>query len=62
VCFGFWFTASGVLPQLAKFPKGFQLDVSHSPMHIIVFQILKILVGGFFTIAQQGGVLIEKQK
>jgi len=48
MCLCFWFTATGVLPQLAKFPVGNQLDVSYSPMPIKVFQILKILVGASF--------------
>jgi hypothetical protein len=35
--------------------RGFLDDVTYSPIDTIVFQILKILVGGFFPIPQPGG-------
>jgi hypothetical protein len=50
------------LPQLATALTGFQYDVTFPPINTIVFQILKILVGGFFSIPQTRGRLIEKQK
>lgn len=34
---------------------GFPLEVTYSPIDTIVFQILKILVGGFFPITTWGG-------
>jgi hypothetical protein len=36
------------LPQLAIFRKGFRYDVTFLPIDKAIFQILKILVGGFF--------------
>jgi hypothetical protein len=43
------------LPQHATPRRGFESDVTHSPIDTIVFQILKILVGGFFPITTWGG-------
>jgi hypothetical protein len=53
---------AGGTPQPAKNLRGFQYDVTFPPINTIVFQILKILVGGFFPITTWGGVLIKKQK
>jgi len=50
------------LPQHATPRRGFESDVTSSPIDTKLFQILKILVGGFFTTPLVGGALIEKQK
>jgi hypothetical protein len=46
--FGFWFTATGVLPQLANSPEGNQLDVSSSPIHTTLFQNFENFGGGLY--------------
>jgi hypothetical protein len=46
---------AGGTPQPAKDLRGFQYDVTSPPINTKLFQILKILVGGFFPIAQPGG-------
>jgi hypothetical protein len=46
--FVFWFTATGVLPQLAISPEGNQLDVSSSPMHKKLFPNFENFGGGLF--------------
>jgi hypothetical protein len=51
--------ANGEVTRLPQFFVGFLLEVTHPPINTIVFQILKILVGGFFPIPQPGGVLTK---
>jgi len=53
---------AGGTPQPAKNLRGFQYDVTFPPINTIVFQILKILVGGFFPITQPGGASTKNKK
>lgn len=50
----------GEYPRLPQLCVGLLLEVTSPPIDTIVFQILKILVGGFFSTSRLGGVLIEK--
>jgi hypothetical protein len=57
VCFVLVRLKHAGLPQLATPRRGFRYDVTFLPIDKAIFQILKILVGGFFPTIQQCGVL-----